>query len=182
MRVMGAFISQIYKIVDENPGITAGEIFENYQRTYPRTKRSRGEVAKRLTQLLERNLAEKGDTRVCEYSKFKVSTWKTLPLLYETLSCEPAEEISSCCCDSCSCCEEKEADKYQYSFSDIDDKAYYDDDEKYEAVDMDDVMFLRECRNALNRVDTNKMIKLIVSVVPGLSSKVNKLKRALRYF
>lgn len=211
MKTMGAFISQVYRILDNNPGSTAGEIFAIYQDLYPETKRSRGEVAKRLSQLLDRGLVEKGHSRTCEFSGCEATTWNAECLYDEILSNEPAEETPTASCFGCKCenhgdCFPVDSDDEIEEEADIvaedeeyDEETIYDDIENMsreekaqritdlcgetcQAVDPADAAFLRECRSALDQIDSNPMARLLLSSVPGISGKVTQLKKALRYF
>lgn len=197
MTVMGAFISEVYVILDNNPDSTAGEVFEAYSELYPRTKRSRGDIAKRLTDLMDRGLVAKTGTKICEFSGCAASTWNTIALdgAYDRfkLSNEDAEpnkaSVKSCggCCCGCNGDAEEEGEE---EYNDV---ATMDRDEKARritelsgeicaAIDQEDLVFLRECLVALGQMDSNSIARLIVTLVPGMKEKAEKLKKALRYF
>ncbi len=193
MRKLGRFISEVYRILDDsNSPATAGEVFAVYQSKFPATKRSRGEVAKRLTDLMNAGLVSKVGTTTCQYSGCAASTWGTLGLNDLDLSDEPAEETvappeSGCDCSVCSCREEEEEEEVYNDVATMsrDEKARRITElagEECAAVDPEDLAFLRECRQALGSIDSNPIARLVLASIPGMKDKADRLKKALRYF
>jgi hypothetical protein len=75
MKKVGRFASEVYRIINANSHITAGEAFEIYKINHPDTIRSRNEVAKRISELQKAGLVQKVNTTTCAYTGSLATTW-----------------------------------------------------------------------------------------------------------
>jgi hypothetical protein len=203
MKTMGAFISKVYQIIDSFPAQTAGEIFQIYSAEFPRTTRSRGDIAKRLSDLMQMGLARKTGTKVCDYSGCSASVWETLPLgKYEI--CDNMDELNegsvselhfnldeecddvgaSSCCGCCGCQEEENTPEDIKTMS-REEKAQRLSEiagETCRAMDHEDMAFLNMCYHEMERMESNALARLLMFCVPGMKRKAESFKKALRYF
>ena len=182
MKTMGPFISAVYVALTNNESSTAGELFAKYYGDYPNTKRSRGEVSKRLADLRNMGLAFMDGVKVCSYSGHSASTWKSLPLHNGLeISGQYAEDrldYPTTCCRCC-CGDDSHDEGGGCGVETMHDTT---SDEKCVDVDDDDIQFLKSMRASAESISSNPLSRILVMCVPGMKGKVAKLKKALRYF
>lgn len=76
MRKIGKFASEVLGVISNHPiGLTAGEAFLLYQKSYPGTNRSRNEVAKRISELKSDRFVTKRDAVKCVFSGRTATEW-----------------------------------------------------------------------------------------------------------
>jgi hypothetical protein len=65
----------VFEILCESPGLTGGEIFMKYKKRYPRTKRGRNELAKRVTDLRHMGAVRARGMAYCPLTNKYVTRW-----------------------------------------------------------------------------------------------------------
>jgi len=210
MQKVGKFASEVYGILSQNSHVTAGEAFEIYKLDNPTTIRSRNEVAKRISDLQRLGLVSKVSMTECSYTGALATTWTTTgrtdgirfteiekeskfiappPAVnafgssFDDDDCESDCEDKRCNCGCWDCDEDADETPPLYDL-DRSEKAKEITrlaEERCEAVDSDDQLFLRNCKNALESLDSHPIYRKLFKMF-GLMGKVDQMKKALRYF
>ena len=175
-------------MIAANPDSTSGELFAIYKGNYPNTIRSRNEIAKRVSDLLDAGIISSSGKRKCDFTGSNAQTWKRAEYIVPHVQFSndeaedrieaPAEvhawdedmsEEKDCDCGCCSTSREETARKVAEAAG-----------ERCMAIDPEDEAFLRTFRSTLAELKSNPLFK---SLAPAkMRADAEKLEKALRYF
>lgn len=102
-KALSGIALDVFEIVCNAPGVTAGEIFMAYKKKYPNTSRARNELAKRVSDLNNWGVIKPTGVTICPYSKRDASQYeptgnmpdrsRAIPVVRGNLAVVPRPEV-----------------------------------------------------------------------------------------